>query len=294
MRIKVIINPAAGVAEPVLSVLNDVFPLADIDWDVAITHESGDGVTEARAAASDGYDLIGVYGGDGTVAEVASALAEGGPPVLLLPGGTGNALAEDLGIPPLLANAAALAIGDAAEVRRVDLGCSGDRWFVLRLTMGFEAEMVAAATREMKDRYGWLAYALTGLQTLTAPPMATYSMVIDGENIEAEGLAAIVANSAGSGMAGVRLSNDVDVSDGLLDVIVVHNPDFFGWLGSAADAAQGLEPRMLSRWRGTVIHVESDPAQAVLADGEDAGSSPIDVTVAAGAIGVLVPKPVVA
>ena len=81
--------------------------------------------------------------------------------MLLLPGGTGNALADDLGIPSTLAQAAALANGDLSEIRLVDLGRIGDRWFVLRLTAGFEAEMVAAATREMKDRYGWLAYAFT-------------------------------------------------------------------------------------------------------------------------------------
>ena len=291
MRIRVIINPAAGVAEPILSVLNDVFGSAEIDWDVAITHDAGDGEAEARKAADKGFDLIGVYGGDGTVAEVASALAEGGPPMLLLPGGTGNALAEDLGVPPLLADAAALAVGGAGEIKRVDLGRAGDRRFVLRLTMGFEAEMVSAATREMKDRYGWLAYALTGLQTLAAPPMAAYSMTVDGEAIECEGLAAVIANSASSGLPGVRLAEDVDVADGLLDLIVVQNPDFLGWLGNAADVASGQQPRMLNRWRGTEIHVDAHPAQSVLSDGEDAGLTPVDVTVEPGVIGVLVPKP---
>ena len=62
-----------------------------------------------------------------------------------------------------------LAVGDAGETRRIDLGRASGQYFALRLTMGFEAEMVAAATRELKDRYGWLAYALTGLQTLAAP-----------------------------------------------------------------------------------------------------------------------------
>ena len=126
----------------------------------------------AREAAEQGYDLIGVYGGDGTVTEVASALAGGGPPILLLPGGTGNALADDLGIPPTLREAAGLFDGALSEVRRVDLGRSADRLFVLRLTMGLEAAMVAAATREMKDVYGWLAYAFGGLQALSVAPTA--------------------------------------------------------------------------------------------------------------------------
>lgn len=292
MRIKVVINPAAGKAEPVLSVLNDVFGPAGIEWDVAITAGAGDGVTAAREAASQGFDLVGAYGGDGTVAEVASALAEGGPPMLLLPGGTGNALASDLGIPPGLADAAALAVGDAGEIRRVDLGRAGERWFALRLTMGFEAEMVSSATREMKDRYGWFAYALTGLQTLSNLPIAMYSMTIDGQAVECEGVAAVVANSASTGVGALRFAGGVDVSDGVLDVGVLQGADLAGLLGSAVDAAQGQQPRMTSRWRGKVIHMEASPAQVWLADGEEGGRTPVDVTIVPGAVGVVVPKAV--
>jgi diacylglycerol kinase (ATP) len=289
-RVKIVINPAAGKAEPVLSVLNDVFGSAGIEWDVAITHESGDAVTAAREAARDGFDLVGVYGGDGTVGEVASALAEGGPPILLLPGGTGNALAGDLGIPTQLADAAALAVGGSSEIRLVDLGRTGKRFFVLRLTMGFEASLVGAATREMKDRYGVLAYVLGGLQMLSDLPIATYAITVDGKDFECEGLAAIVANSAGTGVAGMRLVNDVDVSDGMLDLLVVQGADLPSLLGSAADAMQGQEPRVLSRWSGREIRVEATPTQAVLADGEKAGSTPVTVKVMPGAIRVLVPK----
>jgi YegS/Rv2252/BmrU family lipid kinase len=290
MRIKVIINPAAGKAEPILSVLNDVFGPAGIEWDVAITHKSGDGLTAAREAAGNGYDLIGAYGGDGSVAEVVSGLAEGGPPILLLPGGTGNALAADLGIPPGLAEAAALALGDAGEVRRVDVGRSGKRRFVLRLTTGFEADMVSAATKDMKDRFGWLAYAFAALQAASDASTVTYSLTIDGKSAECEGLAALVANSASIGVAGLRIADDVDVSDGLLDVVVVQRADLPGLLGSAADVAQGQQPRMMARWRGKEIRVETNPPQAVLADGEDAGLTPVDVTIVPGAVGVLVPK----
>jgi len=73
-------------------------------------------------------------------------------------------------------------------------------------------------------------------------------------------------------------------------VVVVQRADLPGLIGSAADAAQGQQPRMMSRWRGKQIHVETTPSQAVLADGEDAGVTPVDVTVVPGAVGVLVPR----
>lgn len=289
-RIKVIINPAAGTSEPVLSILDEVFGPAGIDWDVAITHKAGDGVSAAHEAITQGFDLIGVYGGDGTVAEVASALADGGPPLLLLPGGTGNALADDLGIPTALAEAAALGIDDTAEVRRIDMGRAGERTFVLRLTMGVEAEMVGSTTRDMKDRFGWLAYVISGVQALSSPQPAAYTITIDGERHEAEGVALMVANSAAVGhIAGARIAQDVDVSDGQLDVVLVETAALPSLLGTVADAVRGNEPTGLSHWSGRRIRVEAEPALAVLADGEDSGLTPIDVEVLPGAVSVLVP-----
>jgi len=290
MRIKVIANPSAGQPEPVLSVLNDAFGPAAIDWDVVVTHGKGDGYDAARRAVDEGYDLIAAYGGDGTVTEVASALALGGPPMAILPGGTGNALAEDLGIPRTLAEAAALIAGGVYDIRRVDMGRVGDGYFILRLTMGFEASVVETATRELKDRFGWLAYAFAGLQALADPARTCYLIEVDGVAVEAEGLACIVANSASMGVIDVKIADGVDLSDGLLDVIVVDLPDLSAFLGSAADVAVGEPPRGLTRWRGERIRIETRPQQPVLADGEDAGKAPVEASVVPGAIGILVPK----
>lgn len=290
MRVKVIINPGAGQPEPVLSILNDTLGGAKIDWDVAITHASGDGFKAARDALGEGWDVICSYGGDGTVTEVAAALAEGHVPLAILPGGTGNGLAEDLGIPGDLESAAALLASGDYDLRAVDMGRVGDELFVLRVTMGFEASVVESATRELKDKYGWLAYAFAGLQTLADPPQATYVVEVDGETHEASGLACIIANSASTGVLGVRLSDQVDVSDGWLDVIVADNTDLGALAGSAADAAAGVEPRSFTRWCGKSVRVEATPQQSVLSDGEDAGRTPVDVSVVPGALRVVVPR----
>jgi diacylglycerol kinase (ATP) len=290
MRIKVVINPGAGQPEPVLSILNTGFAEAGIDWDVAITHGPGDGETAAAEAVKAGFDLIGAYGGDGTVSEVASALASGGPPMVVLPGGTGNALAEDLGIPKALDEAVALVAGGDYDTRPVDLGRVGERWFVLRLTMGFEASVAEAATRELKDRFGWLAYAFAALQESSDPPRAKYTIDVDGESIEAEGVACLIANSASLGVVGVKIAEDVSVSDGLLDVLVVDRANLLPLLGTATSMAAGQESPNLARWRGNKIAVHSRPRQSVLTDGEPAGRTPVEVTVAPGAVTVVVPK----
>lgn len=208
----------------------------------------------------------------------------------ILPGGTGNGLAEDLGIPNVLSDAAALVASKQYEVRGVDMGRVGDGWFILRLTMGFEASAVEAATRELKDRFGWLAYTFAGLQTLADPPMAAYHIEVDGEAVEVSGLACVIANSASTGVMGMKIAEGTDVSDGLLDVIVVERADLPSLAGSFVDAVAGSTPRGLCQWRGKKIAVASRPVQPVLADGEEAGSSPVEVSVVPEAIQVVVPR----
>lgn len=289
MRVKIVINPAAGQPEPVLSILNDAFAETDVRWDVDVVHQSGDGYESARRGLSNGYDVICAYGGDGTVGEVAQALAQTETPMGILPGGTGNALAADLGLPLDLAGAAAVVASADHEIRRIDVGRAGDRMFVLRATMGLEVSVVEAATRELKDRFGWLAYAFGSLQALTDPPTARYTLDIDGRSIERTGLACIVANSASMGVMGLRLSDQTDVSDGLLDVIIAAQGDLPALAGSAVDLAQGSEPRIVTRWQGRNIRVVAEPAQAVLADGEEAGTTPVEISLLPGALKVIVP-----
>lgn len=290
MRMKVIANPGAGQPEPVLSVLNDTLGKAGIDWDVTVTHASGDALVAAREAAEHGYDLIGVYGGDGTIREVATALAQGGPPMAILPGGTGNTLAEELGIPSALADAAALVASGDFELRPVDMGRSGDDWFIVRLTMGLEVSIVEGATQERKERLGWLAYAMAGLQTMTDPPIARYTIEIDGEAIDAEGIACIIANTASTGVMGLKIAEGVDTSDGMLDVIVIERPALLELAANAAHIVAGQEAGSVRHWRGTSIRVASQPVQSVVIDGEFSGETPVEATLIPGAIKIVVPR----
>ena len=144
-RVLVIINPAAGHDEPILNVLNDVFQPAGVDWDIRITHKSGDATRLAREAAAMGVDLVAGYGGDGTQMEVANGLLGTGVPQAILPGGTGNAMAHDLKVPIKLSEAAQLIVSSPKR-QAVDLARAGDRVYMLRAYTGVSAEQ--AASRE--------------------------------------------------------------------------------------------------------------------------------------------------
>jgi diacylglycerol kinase (ATP) len=167
-RVHVVINPASGKDEPVLNVLNDVFRAHGVRWDISVTHGYGDATEQARAAIADGVDLVMGYGGDGTQHEIANAIvaaaAESGrtTPMGILPGGTGNGFAREMGVPTTLREAVEVLCTSSAT-RSIDVGRLravgqpkvDDRYFIQRLYIGIEPE--EQTSREMKDRYGVFA-----------------------------------------------------------------------------------------------------------------------------------------
>ncbi len=284
----VIINPASGQDRPMLSIMNRAFHAANIDWDVRITKEAGDARRFAQEAVMAGVDAVGVYGGDGTVMEVANGLQGSDVPLAIFPGGTANVMSVELGIPNDLAEATALVSSADSYVRQVDVGKVGDRCFLLRIGVGFEADVMNKTEREAKTRLGTLAYFLTGLQTLGERQVARYKLTLDGQQVEAEGISLMIANSGNMGLPNVTFARNVDVSDGLLDVIVIRNTDVGSLLQVAASAAGLSDP--LQHWQAKHVIVESDPIQQVICDGEPLDPTPIEVTILPQALRVIVPR----
>jgi YegS/Rv2252/BmrU family lipid kinase len=288
-RIFVIINPAAGHDEPILNVLNDVFHEHQVDWDIRITHKSGDATQMAKEAVALGYELVAGYGGDGTQMEVANGLLGTGIPLAILPGGTGNAMAHDLKIPINLRQAAELVV-TSHKRRSVDLARAGDRIYMLRAYAGVSQEQ--AASRESKDKLGQMAYIQAGMKYLTHVTETPYRAHVDGELIEGQAVICYILN-AGSigGVLGIDLPKvgDVSISDGYLDLFVV---------------TKGVKPlRAISHymfhhadWEGGVYHcrgqeitLETEPVQDVWIDGEIDGKTPFTTSAVPEALEIVVP-----
>jgi YegS/Rv2252/BmrU family lipid kinase len=290
-NVHVVINPAAGHDEPILNVLNHVFHPAGVEWDVSLTHKSGDATRLAAEAAASGVDLVAAYGGDGTQMEVANGLLGTVVPQAILPGGTGNAMAHDLGVSLKLREATELIV-NSDKRRAIDLARLGDQVFMLRAYAGISAD--EAASREEKDKYGQLAYVQAGLKFLRNMPEAHYKATVDGEIIEIEALICFILN-AGSigGVMGMEIPSvgNVDISDGYLDLYVVTkgvqpvraiSKHIFRHDGS--DEGAGVY-----HWRGKEIILEAEPIQDVWLDGELGGQTPITVSVIPKALEIVVP-----
>jgi YegS/Rv2252/BmrU family lipid kinase len=285
-RVQIIINPAAGKNDTILNTINAAFSGSGIEWDARITHKFGDATRLTKEAVADGADLVAGYGGDGTQLEVANGLVGSGVPLAILPGGTGNAMAFQLNVPRELAQAAALIV-NSPNRRAIDLANIGDRIFMLRAYTGVQAE--ERASREMKDKYGNLAYVAEGLKFATRPPEAHYVATVDGQAVELKGMICYIVNAGASGGVALPELPGVDVSDGLIDLYMV---------------SRDLKPiRKLSRYllkvgkveasvhhlQGREITLEANPPQNVWIDGEEYGQTPITAKVLPKALQVVVP-----
>ncbi len=120
-RVHIVVNPASGKDQPILHCLNSVLHPAGIDWDIYVTKKAGDARRLAAEAVQAGADAVAVYGGDGTVAEVAAGLFNSQTPLAVLPGGTTNATARAMDIPVSFPAAAALLADPSARVRVMDV-----------------------------------------------------------------------------------------------------------------------------------------------------------------------------
>jgi YegS/Rv2252/BmrU family lipid kinase len=277
-----IINPVAGQDEPVLPVLNATLSDTGIEWDVFVTQSAGDGTRLTREAVENGVDAVGAYGGDGTIMEVIGGLIGSNVPLFLLPGGTANVMSKELGIPQDLGKALALAIDGPHELKKVDLGRLDDRYFILRASLGFEADMVKGADRETKDRFGTGAYFISAWSALRSRQRARYHIAVDDKHYRVSGFTCIIANSGHIGFADISMDSNIDVSDGLLDVMVVREAN----LSLAAHILATLIKRerssrveLVQHWQGTEISVTARPMQTVQCDGEILGKAQLRVKI---------------
>ncbi len=285
--VHIIVNPAAGQDQAFLQLFNKTFKDAEVEWELLITKKAGDAGRFAREAVDKGADIVAAFGGDGTVGEVGSSLYGTDVPLGIIPGGTANVMSVELGIPNDLTGALNLLCGSGVA-RPIDMGKIGERLFMLRAAIGYTAEMTKGADREEKNRLGNLAYILSALRALPNARSVPYKLTLDGNVVEAEGAVCIVANSGSLGLPGWSLTRKIDVSDGLLDVLIVQSVDLNALLSVAASAIGVSEP--LQHWQVREVTVETDPPQTVECDGEIIESTPLTASILPQAVRVMVPE----
>lgn len=288
-RIQVIINPGSGQPKPILHTLNQVFRAAGIKWDVCLTEESGDAERFAKEAVEAGVDVVAAFGGDGTVMEVARGVMGSDVPMAILPGGTANLMSVELGIPKDLQQAAEIAADENNPVKGVDVGKIGETYFLLRVGLGIAAQKVEIADREMKDKYGIMAYSIAALKAMKDAKQVKYIFNLDGEQVEAEGVTCLVDNAGNFGVSGFKASKEISVFDGLLDVLLVRDRRFQSFVAvGKAVAISAPDQDMVYHWQAREIEISADPPQSIQVDGEVGWQTPVSIRIIPKAVNVLV------
>ncbi len=300
MRSKLIVNPTSGpwdVRRELPAVLNH---LEDHGWRTTLhqTQRPGEATQLAREAREHGLDAVFVVGGDGTINEVINGLAESPVALGVLPGGTGNVWARELGLPtrsplhwlPLVESVKILVPG---ATRRIDLGKVNDRYFLQWMGIGLDAEVTYAMeprTRTQR-RLGALAYVISGV-TAAVNLVGTRTRIwIDDKRIYSRSILIVVSNSQLYGGI-VRIATDARLDDGLLDVSVFSGTGFGSAVRTVLGVITGLhvhDPRH-SFYRGRTIRIETEGPMAVHVDGEPFSTTPLECVVVPRALSVLVPQ----
>lgn len=243
----------------------------------------------ARDARAHGMERLLVAGGDGSLAEAAQALAGTETALAILPSGTGNVLAANLGLPHDMEACLRLAL--TGEARPFDVGRANGTVFLIMAGMGADGRIIRDADRKTKRRLGILAYFVAGLKNL-GRSRTPYRITIDGKTIRRRAKTVLVAN-LGRIPGGIDLVPGADPEDGLLEIVIVRArtlPEM------ALVAARMLLGRLQDDplWeirRGKHIVIEAPWPEPIETDGNEAGSATrLEVCVEPGALRLVRPE----
>lgn len=264
-----------------------------VPFDLYVAPDPESGLAAARAAARAGCRAVAAAGGDGTVAQALRATAGTDVPVAILPFGTGNQLAVNFDIPGSLEGSVRVAV--EGEPEAIDLGTANGEHFALIAGAGLDAEVMADATEDLKSRFGFGAYLLSGLRHVVAPRSADFRIVADDEELEVRATMVLLANVGllGTGPFPMELQVGPEVSwrDGRVDICVFAPrtlPDTARMVWQMARQEYVGNERMIFL-QAQEVRVEAEPVVPVQIDGEPAGETPLEVEMLPLAARVMMP-----
>ena len=179
-----------------------------------------------RRALDDGAELLIVWGGDGMVQRCAHEAAGSGATLAIIPAGTANLLATNLGIPIDLQAAVVVALSGTR--RKLDLGTINGEHFAVMAGAGFDAAMIRDADSGLKDRIGRAAYVWTGAKNIHRSAVRAH-IKVDGDDFFDGDVSCVLAGNVGALFGGITVFPDAKVDDGSLEVAVVTATNLLEW-----------------------------------------------------------------
>jgi len=257
---------------------------------ILVGRDAEDASALARQAVSDGVDAVVALGGDGMVHLALNVIAGTSTALGIVPAGTGNDLANTLGLPTKDPVAAAGVVADRLRdnaATPMDAIRVGEKWFGAVMGCGFDSRVNDRANR-MSWPKGQMRYNLAILAELPGFKPLPFRLVIDGGEVwETDAMLVAIGNGKSYG-AGMMVLPDADVHDGLLDVMVlgpVSKPEFLRTFPKVFKGTHVTHPAVTVR-KAKSIEVSS-PGVTAYADGEYLADLPIRCECIPGAVRIL-------
>lgn len=282
----IILNPAAD-SERAQKRQAHVQSLAR-DCVVCTTTYTGEAEAMARRGAEEGFGKIVAAGGDGTINEVVNGLAGTGTTLGLLPIGTMNVFATELGLPVHdLKLCWDIVKGDST--RAVDLPKANQKFFVQLAGVGLDAQVVKETSAQLKRSFGPLSYLISAVQIAARKPPKLF-IQSDDTSID-EGSFVLVGNGRLYG-GPFPFFKRAALDDGLLDVVVFKRLGYLEIIRYLQDVVFSSNIRVseIEYFQTARLRVESDQTVPVELDGELVGNCPVEFSIQASSLRVLVPR----
>jgi diacylglycerol kinase (ATP) len=258
-----------------------------IPVELVATQKSHHAAALAREAIEKGCDLIVACGGDGTLNEVINGMAGSGVPLLQVPAGTANVLAAEIGLPCGFREC--LDLLRIGAVRRISLGKSDGRYFILMAGIGVDAAIIEILNGSMKRFLGEVAYWITGFGQFFRYPFPRFSLVIDGKREEAT--FAVISKSRFYG-GGLRIAAHADFYSREFDVCFFKCSNRWRYLYYLIEVLRGKHLQLpdVGYLKARDVVASGDPAIGVQVDGELSGKLPQKFTIEPDALSLIVPR----
>ena len=251
--------------------------------------------SRTRKSLGKGIGLVVVVGGDGAVGQAVTEVIGSDAALGVIPAGTGNLFAGNLGLPTDRREAIATVVGGTH--RRIDVGqariAGKERAFTIACGIGYDAEVMDDTPRKRKVRWGQLAYLASAIGQAAALDAVKYRLTIDGKSVELEAAQVFIAN-VGRMFPLMEPKLPVVPDDGRLDVIAITasgalTAALAGWEALRQDELGPSASGRVFRARAKEVIVKARPPQQVEMDGSAVGSTPLHARVVPGGLCVVVP-----
>ena len=217
----IVLNPIAGAGNPeeTKHVLQQKLGAEQYDLYETTGEESIADVVQNAVQEID-YAWVAAIGGDGTVTQVADGLVGLDTPLMIIPAGTGNALAQEFNIPQETEEACDILLQDY-QTRAVDAICVGTQYFLLQLGIGLESLTMEKTPSAQKNRWGALAYLWNVLKEAFGWQPHQFTLTVDEQSHQINASELVIANARNIGVLGLEWDAAIEPDDGRIDIAVV-------------------------------------------------------------------------